>query len=180
MQFKTLFVSAICFIAAAPVLGFSIPEGQGNGFYTVSKEMDGKFNHTRVGDMPADPPSRKPRSRVVKRTFDSMYCASATGQDITPDYYPSVDAAVAGLESQCAGAGIELGEMQAAYSISGSIVAFFCNFNPAPQNCYSWQFSEALGALDQTCGVYGAGTARDNGFDVSYGWEFITKDFCNF
>jgi hypothetical protein len=175
MQFKASFIAAICLVAT-PALGFLIPEGQGDGVYTATKDENGTYVHTKIGDLPAEVAARKPRSRIMKRTFDSMYCA---GQ-VQSSEYGSVDAANGGLSSQCAGDGISIGKLEAAYTISGDIVAFFCNYNPNNNYCTASAFSDALGALDNSCGWYGAGTARDNYLNVAYGWEFNSADFCGF
>ncbi|KAL9075703.1 MAG: hypothetical protein Q9161_001455 [Pseudevernia consocians] len=173
--------------------GWTIPEGQPNGVYSVSVDSSGKATHTFIRDLIApdhiEAPSKERRALGnsaklnIERDLNGPYSITCGGYEMDRG---DCDGAVANLKNQCGG-GASVGGNLDYYAIDNSVVAYFCNFNSGATNCYFFDAADAYQLITGTCGLYQAGWdsltayyAPNGGPNyVSYGYENLGgNDFC--
>lgn len=173
--------------------GWTIPEGQPNGVYSVSVDSSGKATHTFIRDLIApdhiEAPNKERRALGnsaklnIERDLNGPYTITCGGYEMDQG---DCDGAVANLKNQCGG-GATVGGNLDYYAIDNSVVAYFCNFNSGATNCYFFDAADAYQLITGSCGLYQAGWdsltayyAPNGGPNyVSYGYEnFGGNDFC--
>ncbi|CAG8951858.1 hypothetical protein HYFRA_00005662 [Hymenoscyphus fraxineus] len=171
LKFVTLFTSA------AAATGFTVPEDQEDGVYAVVYDNNGEavFNLLRgpaTEKELAEIKSRSPAQSLNERDIDQYNCP---GYSLDSG---NTDAAVAALKGQCnpgaVGSGYDF------YSISGSTVAYFCNFGSSATNCLANELGDQYARITDHCGRYNAGwwTRQDPGRWISIGYEGSGSRFC--
>jgi hypothetical protein len=171
------------FITSVAANGFTIPDNLQDGVYAVSYDAGGEAIHTLIrgpvdtsGDaLPRDRYARAADSRpslFARLSEDSVQCASY-GLD-----HSSTDNAVEALRRQCnpgaVGQGLDY------WSMSGSTVAFFCNFGGTGTLCLLNEINDSFGRITNFCGSYTAGwrNIKDDSRSVSIGYDDRNTRFC--
>ncbi|KAH7123524.1 hypothetical protein B0J11DRAFT_506596 [Dendryphion nanum] len=168
------------FVATVASTGFTIPSDQPNGVYTVTYDAEGRAIHTLIGSpvnhtegSPNPLVSRSPNKlSLLARQADAVHCG---GYDLNR---PNTDNAVEALKNQCSPGAI--GGNLNFYSISGSTVAYVCNYNGAAVACTRNEIGESADRITGVCGSYRAGwrnLVRD-GRNIQIGYENTGSKFC--
>jgi hypothetical protein len=173
MQVKTLILTTLC-IATAPVMGWTIPEGQADGVYAVSL-VNNTHVHTKLGEIPSVV-KRRALGRILPRDgLDATYCASDTHELNHAD----TDSANAGMAEQCQD-GRSVPHNEAVYAIRNNVVAFACNNGETySATCITWVHQQAQGMVTAKCGWYKGGWAYDHGAHISYGYQSYPSTYCS-
>ncbi|OBT65571.1 hypothetical protein VE03_05018 [Pseudogymnoascus sp. 23342-1-I1] len=169
MHFTTLI------LLATSAAAFTIPEGQPDGTYVVHTAPDGTETHTLL-DAPVSV------RRTVPGKFDMAHkrTSAADVSIVQCGGYPlpngETDDTNKAVDDHCGG-GKSISAHNDFYSLSGCTVAYFCNYNDGPQNCYASERQSTSRSITAACGWYNAGwmNIRDDGRNVQYGYE----DKCN-
>jgi hypothetical protein len=94
----------------------------------------------------------------------------------------TVNAAVAALKNQCVGGptgGGAVGGNKDFYSISGSVVVYFCNFLSKGNHCYADEVDDAITQrITGSCGSYIAAWDVVEDRAAQYGYETSSANFC--
>jgi hypothetical protein len=141
MQFLHIFT---LFVATVMSTGFTIPSNQLDGVYEVSYDASGRAIHTFLREGVNNTEAQELAARD-----DGVNCGNygLNHQD--------TDNAVTGLRRQCnpgaVGNGLDF------YSITGSTVAYFCNFGATATVCQSNEVADSYTRISNACGLYGAG-----------------------
>lgn len=111
---------------AASVAAFTIPDGQPDGVYSVDIDASGNEVHTFLHDLPKENEVPALDSRYVNRR--QVAGTDVVGCGNYPLGHGNTDAAVNGVVAQC-GNGASVGKGHNFYSLSGCVVAYFCNLS---------------------------------------------------
>lgn len=179
MQFTTTMLAAVLASVAIAHSGFKVPEGTPDGIYMVGHDENGQELHKRVDTAFSSKFAARnaaPASGLEARGFDiELGCNNYA---LNP---ADTDKANQMLDAQCAAS--EVKGYKNFYSVSGNVVAYFCNN-------VSWNLSctgraEASKAITAKCGAYRAGWQhQDSDFwglqenDFYYGYADKTNKFC--
>jgi hypothetical protein len=174
-----LFKSIVLCAANIAALGFTIPEGQADGVYSVSYNAEGLPIHHFISGAVKGSVSPYVSERELSgksflhaRRTDARKCE---GHDLD---HGSTDGAVEALKQQCDPAG-GIGGGRDFYSVSGSTVAYICNYNSASVVCTRNLLTDSYSAITSACGLYRSGW-RDltgNGYRYSIGYEPFGNNF---
>ena len=141
-MFKTLaFIVALSGVATA----FNIPEGLGDGVYTMYKNRHGKEVFEFVG--PANTTARD----IAQRQLSSLPSDASVG--CAPGVITEFDraGAISGLLGICDGS-TQIGSGQHLTSVSGAAVAYMCNYGSSGINaCHSNEATPAFAAVGTGC-----------------------------
>jgi hypothetical protein len=158
---------SILFAATAMATSFTIPPNQIDGVYEVSFDHSGRPTHTFLREI-----TNTTEPHHLTTRDDGSYCGNYNLDPL------STDRAVAALKAQCnpgaVGNGLDF------YSISGSTVAYFCNFGAAATVCQSGEIGDSYARVTNACGRYRAGwrSIHDSGRWISIGYEASNARFC--
>lgn len=87
------------------------------------------------------------------------------------------DKANANLQAQC-GNGAFVGKGLTFYATFGNVVAFYCNYAGASNNCYASEFSAANIAITNSCLAYRAGYDHIPDRGDTYGYQRSSDECC--
>ncbi|PMD33693.1 hypothetical protein L207DRAFT_517738 [Hyaloscypha variabilis F] len=113
-------------------------------------------------------------SRVKRQNTDWTSTACYPDEGTEDLDHPTCDAANAALDAQCGGGSVVRAGYDF-YSISGCVVAYFCNFGWGARACYASDRQRGSARITQVCGWYKPGSVRYNDItpviSYSYGYE---------
>ena len=170
-------------LLAASAAGFTIPDGQPDGVYSVHIDANGTEIHTLLSLPDEINNASLPRSIVVnakdvrKRQQADDFDVVCAGYDLGPG---DTDTANALLDMQCgSGSIVKWGEDF--YAISGCTVAYFCNFSDTfiIAVCSAYERGQADLAITNACGLYRAGwTDGDEDILADINYSYGYENFC--
>ncbi|KAI1322496.1 hypothetical protein F5Y16DRAFT_415941 [Xylariaceae sp. FL0255] len=152
--------------------GFTLPEGQADGVYQVHYDANNTAVFTWLrGPVNQAPDPGKLRS-VHARDYDTVECGGYTL--ISDDTNKAVEA----LKAQCNPGAVTSG--RDFYSISGTSVAYVCDFGDSAIVCQEFQLTNSFAKITGACGSYTAGweTFQTEAYWYSIGYEYNETNFC--
>lgn len=157
--------------------GFSIPEGQPYGVYSVHLDVNGTQVHTKLDTAPSVAASQ-PHGAKFRRGHRNTPEAEVQCSDYGILDAADTDAANAELDDQCNGAdGVFVPKKHNFYAFSGGTVAFFCNLGDDTR-CDAVTRAGFSLAVTGICGSYRAGWGTIPEQDISYGYDHASAKFC--
>lgn len=154
--------------------GFSIPEGQPYGAYSVYLDSNGTQVHTKLDTTPSVA-VRQSHGAKIRRDHPPDAQVKCGDSLLDP---ADTDAANADLDGQCNGAaGTFVPGEHNFYAFSGGTVAFFCNFDD-DSRCDAVTRRGFSLAITGICGSYHAGEVKIKDKDISYGYDHASAKFC--
>jgi len=170
------FTAVFATVAAASATGWTVPEGQKDGRYSVSVDANGKATHTYVGPVSGDAPAASEQKAPVDsakfRLAKRGYHVDCGGYGLNNG---DMDGATQGIRNQC-NQGIYVNPNLDFYTIVGSVVCYYCDYNHGSV-CSAAEFGNVLGYLNAVCGRYSAGWVVYDSHG-QYGCEKHDAQFC--
>lgn len=170
--------------AAASVAGagFTIPENQIEGTYSVFVHENGTEEHTRLADPSTDISDHqaiKRNSRILGRQNNPDTTTCAPTSEAAELNHGECDAANSDLDHQC-DIGTAVWANQNIYSIRGCTVAYFCNTSGYKMGCSSYARGQFSLSITNKCGRYHPGWGRYVGgamYEIQYSYGY--EDYCS-
>ncbi|KAI0401898.1 hypothetical protein F4802DRAFT_600582 [Xylaria palmicola] len=158
---------------------FTIPEGQPDGVYQVTKDANGTEIHTLLGEL------EEFESGSAHHGRRAVSASEAAGTVICGGYqlpHGDADAAWTSLGNMC-GNGAHVLARGDVYALSNCVVAYFCNQGDHAVYCFSSDKDQGVRDITNSCGSYWSGwefTHPPTG-QVQVGYEDVCgagKNFC--
>ncbi|KAL5346325.1 hypothetical protein ACLOAV_008594 [Pseudogymnoascus australis] len=162
-------------LLATSAAAFTIPLGQPDETYEVHTAPDGTETHMLL-EAHVEGRNTVPDKFAMAHKRRSAADVSIVECGGYPLPHKDTDDANNAVDKHCGG-GKSIGKHNDFYSVKGCTVAYFCNYNDGPQNCYASERQSTSRSITATCGLYNAGwmNIRSEGRNVQYGYE----DKCN-
>jgi hypothetical protein len=156
------------FVAMAIATGFTIPTNQPDGVYEVSYDASGHAAHVFIAEAVA-----VSQAQNLETRNDGVECG---GYSLNGG---NTDSAVDALKRQCDPRGT-IGKGLDFYSISGTTVAYVCNFGNGAIPCFRGDITKSYESITNACGRYQAGwrTLNNSTHWYSTGYEHTGAFFC--
>lgn len=170
MQIKSLLLVAAAIVT---VLGFTIPEGQPEGVYSVQSKENRTDLHTRIAEPYTGPITKRAFYFLNFEPDDArITCGHALNLDHT-----DTDAAGADIDRQCGSGALIVGGYNF-YAIRGTTVSFVCNRSWDNEYCDARTRDQFDRVITEYCGSYNAGWVTIPYTGITYGYDIASSEFC--
>lgn len=115
----------------ATAVAFTIPAGQPNGVYSVKTDNNGNEVHTFLHDLLENNLQARDNRHINRRQVSGTDLVGCGNYAMN---HGDTDAAFNNIIAQCGG-GTSVGKGLDFYSVSGCVVAYFCNLSSSNVQC---------------------------------------------